>query len=124
NNKAIILNDEKISDNPNGGSGKGIFTSAIGKMKNLDVLDGKTFDPQSSFPYQSVSTDSQVISFDDVKKNFKFEQLFSLITEGISLEYKGKDAIKLSVEESPKIMISTNYTIDSRGGSFERRMFE
>ena len=24
NNKAIILNDEKISDNPNGGSGKGL----------------------------------------------------------------------------------------------------
>lgn len=124
NNKAIILNDEKISDNPNGGSGKGLLTTAIGKMKNISIIDGKTFDFTKSFPYQTVSTDSQVLAFDDAKKNFKFEQLFSLITEGITLEYKGKDAIKLSVEKSPKILISTNYTIESNGGSFERRMFE
>ena len=124
NNKAIILNDEKISDNPNGGSGKGLLTAAIGKMKNLSVIDGKSFDPQSQFKYQTVSSDSQVLAFDDIKKNFQFEQLFSLITEGITLEYKGKDAIKLSIEESPKIVISTNYTIRAEGGSFERRMFE
>lgn len=124
NNKAIILNDEKISDNPNGGSGKGLLTRAIGKMKNLSVIDGKNFDFGKSFPYQTVSTDTQVLSFDDAKRNFKFEQLFSLITEGITLEYKGKDAIKLSIEDSPKIVISTNYTIKSEGGSFERRMFE
>lgn len=124
NNKAIILNDEKISDNPNGGSGKGLLTTAIGKMKNLSIIDGKNFDFNKAFPYQTVSTDAQVLAFDDAKKNFKFEQLFSLITEGITLEYKGKDAIKLSVEDSPKILISTNYTIKSEGGSFERRMFE
>lgn len=124
NNKAIILNDEKISDNPNGGSGKGILTTAIGKMKNLSVIDGKNFDFGKSFLYQTVSTDTQVLSFDDIRQNFKFEQLFSLITEGITLEYKGKDAIKLSVEDSPKIIISTNYTIRAEGGSFERRMFE
>ena len=124
NNKAIILNDEKISDNPNGGSGKGLLTTAINKMKNVSIVDGKTFDFNNAFPFQTVSTDSQVLAFDDAKKNFKFEQLFSLITEGITLEYKGKDAIKLSVEDSPKILISTNYTIKSEGGSFERRMFE
>src|SRR5690606_37542738 len=109
NNKAIILNDEKISDNPNGGSGKGLLTAAIGKMKKLSVIDGKNFDFGKSFPYQTVSTDTQVLSFDDARQNFKFEQLFSLITEGITLEYKAKDAIKLSIEDSPKIVISTNY---------------
>lgn len=124
NNKAIILNDEKISDNPNGGSGKGLLTTAIGKMKNLSVIDGKYFDPKDKFRYQTVSSDSQVLAFDDIKKNFQFELLFSLITEGITLENKGKDAIKLTVEDSPKILISTNYTIKSEGGSFERRMFE
>src|SRR5690554_3803824 len=59
NNKAIILNDEKISDNPNGGSGKGLLTTAIGKMKNLSIIDGKNFDFNKAFPYQTVSTDAQ-----------------------------------------------------------------
>lgn len=124
NNKAIILNDEVISDNPNGGSGKGLLTNAISQMKKVSTIDGKTFDFNKSFPYQTVATDCQVLAFDDVKKNFNFEQLFSIITEGITIEYKGKDAIKIPIKDSPKVLISTNYTLKADGGSFERRMFE
>jgi len=124
NNKAIILNDETISEHPNGGSGKGILINALSHMKKVSTIDGKTFDLNKTFPYQTVSTDCQILAFDDVKKNFNFESLFSVITEGLTIEYKGKDAIKLPVKDSPKIIISTNYTIKAEGGSFERRMFE
>lgn len=124
NNKAIIFNDETISENPNGGSGKGLFWNALAKLKKVASIDGKTFEFTKSFPYQTVSTDTQLLVFDDVKKNFNFENLFSLITEGITLEYKGQDAIKLPVTKSPKIVITTNYTIGGVGGSFERRKFE
>lgn len=124
NNKAIIFNDETISENPNGGSGKGLFWNALAQMKKVSSIDGKTFEFTKSFPYQTVSTDTQILVFDDVKKNFNFESLFSLITEGITLEYKGQDAVKLPVQKSPKILITTNYTIGGVGGSFERRKFE
>jgi hypothetical protein len=124
NNKAIIFNDETISENPNGGSGKGLFWNALSQTKKVSSIDGKTFEFTKSFPYQTVSTDTQILVFDDVKKNFNFESLFSLITEGITLEYKGQDAIKLPVQQSPKILITTNYTIGGIGGSFERRKFE
>ena len=93
-------------------------------MKKVSAIDGKTFEFTKSFPYQSVPVDTQLLVFDDVKKNFQFESLFSLITEGITLEYKGQDAIKLPVTKSPKIVITTNYTIGGVGGSFERRKFE
>lgn len=124
NNRAVILNDGVISENPNGGSGKGIFCEALKKLKKVSSIDGKTFDFNKSFPYQTVSTDCQLLLFDDVKRNFEFERLFSLITEGITIEYKGQDAIKLPVQKSPKIIISTNYTVGGVGGSFERRKFE
>ena len=124
NNKAIILNDETISDCPNGGSGKGIIINAVAQMKKLSMIDGKTFDFNKSFAFQTVNTDTQVLAFDDVRKNFEFERLFSVITEGITIEYKGKDAIKIPVKDSPKIMISTNYTVKADGGSFQRRIFE
>ena len=124
NNKAIIFNDETISENPNGGSGKGLFWNAIAKMKKVSMIDGKTFEFNKAFPYQTVATDCQLLVFDDVKKNFSFESLFSLITEGITLEYKGQDAIKLPIQKSPKILITTNYTVGGVGGSFERRKFE
>jgi hypothetical protein len=123
-NKAVILNDEAISDDPNGRSGKGLFWNGLGHLKKVQSLNGKSFNFNSQFPYQSVKTDCQILVWDDVKKNFDFEQLFSVITEGIEITYKGENTIKLPIEESPKILITTNYTIKGKGGSHDARRFE
>lgn len=123
-NKAIILNDELISDNAEGGTGKGLFIQGIKQIRRVSILDGKAHDDKKSFPYQTVKQDTQILVFDDVKKNFDFEQKFSLVTEGMTLERKNKDAIKLTVEESPKLVITTNYAIKGEGNSHERRRHE
>ena len=123
-NFAVILNDENISENPNGGTGKGIIINAIGKLKRSSVIDGKTFSFEKSFPYQTVSIDTQLIVFDDVRKNFNFENLFSIVTEGITIEKKNKDAIKLDIDKSPKVLISTNYTVGGDSTSFARRKWD
>ena len=123
-NKAVILNDEVISDNPEGGTGKGLFVQGLKAIRKVAILDGKSFDDKKSFPYQTLTQDTQILVFDDVKKNFDFESKFSLVTEGITLERKNKDAIKLTVEESPKMLISTNYAIKGEGNSHDRRRFE
>lgn len=124
NNKAVILNDEVISENPEGGTGKGLFIQGLRQIRKVSILDGKTFDEKKSFPYQTVSQETQILVFDDVKKNWDFESKFSLVTEGMTLERKNKDAIKLSVEDSPKMVISTNYAIKGEGNSHERRRHE
>lgn len=124
NNKAVILNDETISDDPNGGSGKGLFAKGISLMKKMSTIDGKNFSFEKSFAYQTVSPDTQVLFFDDVKRNFVFENLFSVITEGIVIEKKNKDALFIPIDRSPKILISTNYTIGGASGSHNRRKFE
>lgn len=124
NNKAIILNDEVISQNPEGGTGKGLFVQGLRQIRKVSILDGKTFDDKKSFPYQTVSPETQVLVFDDVLKNFNFENKFSLVTEGMTLERKNKDAIKLKVEDSPKMVISTNYAIKGEGNSHDRRRHE
>lgn len=124
NNKAVILNDEVISDNPEGGTGKGLFVQGVKQIRKVSILDGKTFDDKKSFPYQTVSPETNVLVFDDVKKNFDFESKFSLVTEGMTLERKNKDAIKLKVEESPKMLLSTNYAIKGEGNSHDRRRHE
>jgi hypothetical protein len=121
---AIIVNDEVISDNPEGGTGKGLLIQGISEMKKNILINGKEFSFDKSFAYQLVSADTQVLTFDDVRKNFNFENLFSVITEGITLEKKNKDAIKIPYERSPKIVITTNYAIKGKGSSFERRKWE
>ena len=122
--KVIIFNDEMISDVPNGGSGKGLIHKALSHIKKLSTINGKGFDPNTQFAYQTVGTDTQVLLFDDIDRNFKFENLFSLITEGLVIEKKGKDAIKIPFNESPKISITTNYTVKGEGSSHLRRVFE
>ena len=124
NNKAIILNDEVISDNPEGGTGKGLFAQGLKQIRKVSILDGKSFDDKKSFPYQTVKQETNILVFDDVNKGFNFESKFSLVTEGMTLERKNKDAIKLKVEESPKILISTNYAIKGEGNSHDRRRHE
>ena len=121
---AIILNDEVISDNPEGGTGKGIFMNALAQMKKVVTIDGKSFAFERSFAYQLVSADTQILVFDDVKKHFDFERLFSVVTEGLTLEKKNKDAIKIPFSKSPKIAITTNYAIKGAGNSFARRKWE
>jgi hypothetical protein len=121
---AIILNDEVISDNPEGGTGKGLIMNALSKMKKLVVIDGKSFAFERSFAYQLVSADTQILCFDDVRKHFDFERLFSVITEGLTLEKKNKDAIKIPFAKSPKIALTTNYAIKGAGNSFARRKWE
>lgn len=121
---AVILNDEVVSDNPEGGTGKGIFMNALGHMKKVVTIDGKLFNFEKSFAYQLVSADTQILVFDDVKKYFEFERLFSAVTEGLTLEKKNKDAIKIPFHKSPKITLTTNYAIRGSGNSFERRKWE
>lgn len=121
---AVIINDEVISDNPEGGTGKGIFVNSISHMKKMVIIDGKAFTFNKSFPYQRVSADTQLLVFDDVSRHFDFEKLFSIITEGITLEKKNKDEIHIPFERSPKIIITTNYAIKGAGNSFERRKWE
>ena len=121
---AVILNDEVISDNPEGGTGKGLFMNALGHMKKCVTIDGKSFNFDRTFAYQLVSADTQILCFDDVKKYFDFERLFSVITEGLILEKKNKDSIKIPFTKSPKIAITTNYAIKGAGNSFARRKWE
>lgn len=123
--KAIIFNDQEIDDNPNGGSGKSLMLTALGYFRRIVKIDGKSFNPaKSDFVYQRVNVDSQILAFDDVKRNFDFEQLFSIISEGITVNRKNKDEIFIPFERSPKIVITTNYVIAGSGSSHDRRRHE
>lgn len=121
---AVILNDEVISENPEGRTGKGLIAKSISKFKNTVMFDGKTFGFDKSFVYQKVDLDSEIMFFDDVKENFSFESLFSVITNGVDVEKKGKGAFTIPFERSPKVIVTTNYAIKGGGGSNDARKFE
>lgn len=126
NTKAVILCDEKISDSTsaNGRTGKSLVGKALSYMKNSLRIDARNFTFDSQFAFQLVKLDTKLMDFNDAEGKFDFEKLFSVITDDMTVEYKKTQSFTIPFEESPKIMISTNYTIKGTGSSYRDRMFE
>lgn len=123
NAKAVIFNDENISfdGTANGGSGKSLLMSAIGKCRRMVVMDGKNMKKKSWFKNQRIGLDTDLVFYDDVGKDFSLEELYSMITTGIVVEKKYKDELYISPEDAPKISISSNYVVNGTGGSTDIR---
>jgi hypothetical protein len=122
--KAIIIMDMFVNGLANGGSGKTLLMNAIGKVRNLSIIDGKFYDQREWFSMSSVDLGSEVLLFDDVGLNFQFEQIFSLITTGMLVRRKHRDNQYLPFDKAPKIAITTNYAINGDSSSRRRRKME
>ena len=119
NAKAIIFMDEKISDGSNGGSGKSLIGVAISHIRKTLRL-GKSF-KFDRFSFQSFEQGTSIIEFNDIKKNFNFEMLFTSITDNIAIEKKNKNEVIIPFNNTPKILLSTNHTIKGIDESTLRR---
>jgi hypothetical protein len=102
---ALILMDVYINGQPNGGSGKTLLINAIGKLRNLSLIDGKKYDQREWFALSSVGLDSEVLLFDDVEKNFNFEFIFPLLSTGLYKREKYKNHVFIPHEKSPKVRL-------------------
>ena len=118
---AIILAEETDNDNKGGGTGKGIFTTAIGKLIQTQTIDGKNFRLDKSFAWQRVGLDTNAVIIQDVRKNVDFEGFYPAITDGLTIERKGQQEIFLDYDHSPKLLITTNYSIPDVGNHAKRR---
>jgi hypothetical protein len=122
--KVIVLCDQKVTDFPDGRTGKSLFGKAISKVKRSVRIDGKNFNFNTRFTFQQVELDTQILEFNDVKKDFDFENLFSVVTDDMTIENKRMKPFVIPFDRSPKIMASTNYTIRGMGSSYRDRLFE
>ncbi len=122
--KAIIFSDiwSQITNIANGQSGKGLKIKALGEMLNVVEYNGKNSDPtKDKHFYQSITPQTDLLVLQDVEQNFRFESLFAVLTDKMNIEKKYQDKITLDFESSPKIAITTNYTLSDKGGSYTAR---
>lgn len=122
--KAICLVDERISDDPNGRSGKSIIGLALSHSVASARIDGRNFSFDTQFAFQSIEHGTAVVDFNDCHKKFPFERLFSVITDDMQIEKKGRDRLSIPFDESPKFLLTTNYVVDGEGSSHRDRIFE
>lgn len=122
--KAVIAVDGKISEvgASNGRSGKSLVGKAIRQMIPQVTIDGKNKKlDDDNFRYNDVTEKTKNLFFDDVRANFDFESLFSVITDGMTVNQKSGRRFALKPDETPKIIITTNHALNGSGSSFSDR---
>lgn len=124
NAKAIIFMDTYKDGSPNGGTGKGLLTKGIGKVRESVYQDGKYFVSSDKFVFSNINYGIRLLIIDDVPKNFDFEKIFPLITEKAVVERKYENKFVIPFEESPKIILTTNYIVEGTSASHRRRKVE
>ena len=123
-NKAILLFDSDMSDDPQGGRCKGLIYKGIQKFRNTAYIDGKRINEKSNYVNQTLEETDNVVFLDDVVKGFDLELYFPFLTEGITIRKLYSQPILIPHYRSPKLMISSNYWISGTGNSHKRRRFE
>lgn len=124
NAKAVIITDvlSQATNEPNGRSGKGLIIKSFSEFTNVVEYNGKNLDlKRDKFVYQSIDHSTKLFVIQDVGKNFDFEDLFSQITDKMDVQRKHTQKMIIEFSESPKIAITTNYTIPQNTDSFTDR---
>jgi len=121
----VIFNDERITDEPKGRSGKGLTCKGISYMRSMVIIDGKQFDPDYQHNFQNVRRDTNIMLFDDLAKKFDLERQFALMSNGMTINIKGQSIpVTIPFEESPKNISTTNYVVGGDSDSHTGRRWE
>lgn len=116
--RAWLLYDVKAGNN--GRSGKSIIGKAIGKIRNMVILDGKQIDFRNNrFVLQQVTPWTQVVFIDDPHKFMSLVPMFNMISGDANVERKGQDPIQMSL----KFLVASNNILEADGTSEQGRQF-
>lgn len=129
--KGIVLTDSKISeDEDEGRTGKTLYARCVGNAMSHDFRDksittyvefnGKDFDPANKHKYADCNLDTNLILINDLRKYVKVESFFNDVTEGVTVDKKGKDPFRIVT----KMIFTTNSSLEIKGASAKDRFLE
>lgn len=121
----VFVDVDSSPDRREGRNGKSVCMETIQYYRNTTFVDGggfrKTKNDSSRFNFSNVKIDTGFIFINDINSDFDLTQMFSFITDDLTIEGKGTNKIIIPKTKKPKMGITTNYVITGVGGSFEGR---
>lgn len=126
-NPCIILSDDGANDvNRNGGRGKTILAQALQYVQPSMLKGGREFDSNYIHNFADLTEAKNLYIIDDVPAGFKYDDLYTNIVGSISPQRKGKEAVEIPFNKTPKFVITTNWCVryDEAEASTNRRFYE
>lgn len=121
---ALVTLENGVEDEEesNGGTGKSIYTKALGEIHQIKHVDARKRDLfTNQFLYDGVTKHTGIILFDDADRYFDFGNIYSPITGPLNVNPKFGTPFEIPFSESPKFALSTNYSPRNQGTSTTRR---
>lgn len=124
---SIILSDHGANDKSrNGRRGKSLIGNAVKAVQKTIIKGGNEFD--GGYRHRFADLDESVKNYviDDVLAGFKYDDLYTNIVGGISVEPKGQKARIIDFKQAPKFIVTTNWAIryDEEASSTNARFME
>lgn len=116
--RAWLLYDSRTGKN--GRTGKTIIGSAVGKIRSVVMLDGKSIDFRNRFQFQTIKPWTNVVFIDDPYRHMSLDPIFNMITGTMYADRKNTDPI---VKDDIKVMIASNWILENEGESEKGRQF-
>lgn len=109
--KAVII-VEDVDDNniAQGRSGKGLIAQFVEWLRWSVQQDGRNYKSDSQFKMQRVVPGVQIYYLNDPSQSLIFNQFYNYITDDWQVESKGKTSYNIPFENSPKILMTSNYS--------------
>jgi len=121
--KAVIFYDEMMGfqNQAHGGTGKTLLSQALAKCREVEIFDGKEIKAGSFFKNQRIELTTDILVYDDLNSKASLESFYTMITSGVEIEKKGQQSYFIKHEDSPKILITSNYPVGGPGGPSDIR---
>lgn len=114
------VTEESVS---NGGSGKSICANIPAHYMNTIPLDGRNPDLLANNHWtENINEHVDLLHFEDMHQYSKFNVLYNLITGPMPVNPKHSRGYTLAFEQSPKLVMSSNYAIKDLDQSSRRRL--
>ena len=105
----FYIDAESELGRPEGGNGKSLVMQSLRHYKKMSQQDGRRYQKNINgggrFQFANVNVDTKFVLIDDLESGFKYEQLFSMITEKMEIEKKGKDKFTLDEKENQSLVL-------------------
>lgn len=106
----------------NGRNGKSLVMLSLKYWKETISSSGKDFNPNQLGNWGNVTLDTKFICINDIRSDFNFESLYDRLSDDFEVRPLYSNKFVIPSDMKPKIGITSNYPIVTKGGSGRHRV--